>query len=322
MKAGRCRSAYLAITSRAVFGAFAVLWLPAHHCGVVPSGMTDRERCVLANRAGDAHRFDGKDAILIVEFAKAEYEKGKPLIDATLAGARLRLRPILMTSLHVILWQRSVVDRSGSGSVSRSVIGTVVIGACSLPLSSALFLIPAIFYLVEKWSAAKNAALPKCPQHRAPLRVIEMKHPLILFHPVGDSCELCWWAARSALITANRSFRSPTLPTVRTIIRRTTPKPRRLPLRTFLVAGLAWSATFCVNAGAVSGEGVKERIRNGCHEIAASVGLMKILWHQHAGRKKPRARGAGRRCPHARPMRSLATAATRCAHDALSTVVI
>jgi len=54
-----------------------------------------------------------KNAILIVEFAKAEYEKGRPLIDATLAGARLRLRPILMTSFAFIFGKRSAVGRLG-----------------------------------------------------------------------------------------------------------------------------------------------------------------------------------------------------------------
>ena len=69
-----------------------------------------------------------KNAILIVEFAKDEYEKGKPLFDATLAGAKLRLRPILMTAFAFILGTVPLAIASGSGAVSRRVLGTTVIG--------------------------------------------------------------------------------------------------------------------------------------------------------------------------------------------------
>src|SRR5688572_7246615 len=69
-----------------------------------------------------------KNAILIVEFARDEYEKGKPLMEATLAGARLRLRPILMTAFAFILGTVPLAIASGSGSVSRRVLGTTVIG--------------------------------------------------------------------------------------------------------------------------------------------------------------------------------------------------
>jgi HAE1 family hydrophobic/amphiphilic exporter-1 len=95
-----------------------------------------------------------KNAILIVEFAKDEYEKGKPLIDATLAGARLRLRPILMTSFAFIFGSLPLWVASGSGSVARQVIGTVVIGGMLAATAFGIFLIPAVFYLVEKWSSA------------------------------------------------------------------------------------------------------------------------------------------------------------------------
>jgi HAE1 family hydrophobic/amphiphilic exporter-1 len=95
-----------------------------------------------------------KNAILIVEFAKDEYEKGKPLIDATLAGARLRLRPILMTSFAFIFGNIPLWVASGSGSVAREIIGTVVIGGMLAATVFGIFLIPAIFYLVEKWSGA------------------------------------------------------------------------------------------------------------------------------------------------------------------------
>ena len=65
-----------------------------------------------------------KNAILIVEFAKDEYEQGKPLVDAALAGARIRLRPILMTSFAFILGCVPLWIATGAGAVARQIIGT------------------------------------------------------------------------------------------------------------------------------------------------------------------------------------------------------
>src|SRR5258708_39201538 len=113
--------------------------------------------------------FTVKNAILIVEFAKDEYEKGRPLIDATLAGARLRLRPILMTSLAFIFGNVPLWVASGSGSVARQIIGTVVIGAMLAATVFGIFLLPAIFDLVERWSgAAKEHGLARAPGTPAP----------------------------------------------------------------------------------------------------------------------------------------------------------
>src|SRR4030042_3824895 len=69
-----------------------------------------------------------KNAILIVEFAKVEYEKGKPIAEAALEGARLRLRPILMTSFAFIFGCLPLALASGSGAIARRVMGTNVIG--------------------------------------------------------------------------------------------------------------------------------------------------------------------------------------------------
>jgi HAE1 family hydrophobic/amphiphilic exporter-1 len=93
-----------------------------------------------------------KNAILIVEFAKMEYEKGTPLIEAALYGARLRLRPILMTSFAFILGCMPLAVASGAGALSRQVMGTAVIGGMLAATSIAIFLIPVTFYLVEKIS--------------------------------------------------------------------------------------------------------------------------------------------------------------------------
>src|SRR4029434_10954098 len=69
-----------------------------------------------------------KNAILIVEFAKDAYERRQPLVDAALAPARLRLQPILTTSLAVVLGCVPLWTASGAGSVARQIMGTTVIG--------------------------------------------------------------------------------------------------------------------------------------------------------------------------------------------------
>jgi multidrug efflux pump subunit AcrB len=91
-----------------------------------------------------------KNAILIVEFAKVEYESGKPLVDAALEAAKLRLRPILMTSFAFILGCVPLWVATGAGSVGRQIMGTAVIGGMLAATMIAIFIIPALYVIVER----------------------------------------------------------------------------------------------------------------------------------------------------------------------------
>jgi HAE1 family hydrophobic/amphiphilic exporter-1 len=92
-----------------------------------------------------------KNAILIVEFAKMEYDKGATLIDASLTGARLRLRPILMTAFAFILGCVPLWVATGAGGISRQVLGSVVIGGMLAATILAIFFIPVSFDVVERF---------------------------------------------------------------------------------------------------------------------------------------------------------------------------
>jgi HAE1 family hydrophobic/amphiphilic exporter-1 len=109
-----------------------------------------------------------KNAILIVEFAKDEYEKGKDLVSATLEGARLRLRPILMTAFAFILGTVPLAIASGSGAVGRQVLGTTVIGGMLAATFLAIFLIPACFYIVEKYFVGAKHSAPETAPPKPP----------------------------------------------------------------------------------------------------------------------------------------------------------
>jgi hydrophobic/amphiphilic exporter-1 (mainly G- bacteria), HAE1 family len=149
-------------TPVAVFGAFFVLWLrrtvlqqflPAYMVQIEGDVYSQIGLVMLIGLAA-------KNAILIVEFAKDEYENGKPLVDAALEGARLRLRPILMTSFAFILGTVPLWTATGAGSVARQIMGTTVIGGMLAASLLGVFFIPVVFYVVEKWSGAVRGTPP------------------------------------------------------------------------------------------------------------------------------------------------------------------
>jgi len=91
-----------------------------------------------------------KNGILIVEFARDELDKGRPLVEATLEGARLRLRPILMTSFAFILGCVPLWIASASGAAGRRILGTVVIAGMLAATCIGIFMVPSIFYVIER----------------------------------------------------------------------------------------------------------------------------------------------------------------------------
>ena len=94
-----------------------------------------------------------KNAILIVEFAKDEVEKGRPVFEAALDAAKLRLRPILMTAFAFILGCVPLAIATGSGAVSRRVLGSTVVGGMLASTLIAIFVIPVCFSWFEKKKA-------------------------------------------------------------------------------------------------------------------------------------------------------------------------
>ncbi|MDB6175613.1 MAG: transporter, hydrophobe/amphiphile efflux family [Chthoniobacteraceae bacterium] len=144
-------------TPVAVFGAFAALMVGKYENNIYA-------QIGLVMLIGLA----AKNAILIVEFAKMKVDEGLPLMEAALEGARLRLRPILMTSFAFILGCVPLATASGAGGLSRQVMGFTVIGGMLAASFIAIFLIPVLYYLIEKLGGgrkphAKKATAPLTP---------------------------------------------------------------------------------------------------------------------------------------------------------------
>jgi len=135
----------LVTTPIAVFGALCALWMRGQTNNVYAQiGMI-----VLIG-------LTAKNAILIVEFAKRVHERGATLAQAALEGARLRLRPILMTSFAFILGVAPLAISTGAGARGRQIMGTIVAGGTIAASVIAVFLIPAAFYIVSRLSAGKK----------------------------------------------------------------------------------------------------------------------------------------------------------------------
>jgi len=97
-----------------------------------------------------------KNAILIVEFAKERVDSGMELLKATLAAVKLRLRPIVMTSLAFIFGVLPLAFATGAAAESRKTIGWTVFGGMLAATSLAIFVVPVLFVLITRLSYGKK----------------------------------------------------------------------------------------------------------------------------------------------------------------------
>jgi len=102
-----------------------------------------------------------KNAILIVEFAKMEYEAGKPLMEAAMTSAKLRFRPILMTAFAFILGVTPLLTATGAGAQARIVMGMAVFAGMLIATILGVLLVPALFVMIERVGHKKAVAPEK-----------------------------------------------------------------------------------------------------------------------------------------------------------------
>jgi multidrug efflux pump len=110
-----------------------------------------------------------KNAILIVEFAEAAERSGKSPHDAAMEAAKLRLRPILMTSLAFVAGVFPLAISTGAGAGSQNAIGTGVIGGMLSATILAIFLIPLFFVMVRGWFKGRAPKDKPLEQHPVPV---------------------------------------------------------------------------------------------------------------------------------------------------------
>jgi HAE1 family hydrophobic/amphiphilic exporter-1 len=97
-----------------------------------------------------------KNAILIVEFAKERVDRGMPIITATIEAVKLRLRPIIMTSMAFILGVLPLAFAKGAGAIARSTIGWTVLGGMIAATLLAIFIVPVLFVTITKLVYSKK----------------------------------------------------------------------------------------------------------------------------------------------------------------------
>ncbi|WP_299290919.1 multidrug efflux RND transporter permease subunit [uncultured Mucilaginibacter sp.] len=114
-----------------------------------------------------------KNAILIVEFAKERVDKGMDLEESTLEAVKLRLRPIIMTSLAFILGVLPLVFASGAGAQSRQTIGFTVVGGMLAATLLGIFIVPVLYVTITKVAYGKK----KLEEMKANYKPDEQKHP-------------------------------------------------------------------------------------------------------------------------------------------------
>jgi HAE1 family hydrophobic/amphiphilic exporter-1 len=106
-----------------------------------------------------------KNAILIVEFAKERYDHGQPLMEAALEGARLRLRPILMTSFAFVFGCLQLMAAKGAGANARQVLGNAVVSGMLAATFIGIFFIPSLFVAFERLAGKKKRKAAAEPEH-------------------------------------------------------------------------------------------------------------------------------------------------------------